>query len=94
MTIFDVIRYPIHIPPLVGELAALPEALYKYWIDFHTIDWHNVDAEIKYAPSNVEEWMRDMVQSHIEDNRGFTHSVKELTTDLEKLRKLIQEYEE
>lgn len=33
MSLFDVIKYPISIPPTQEELSALPDKLFNKWID-------------------------------------------------------------
>jgi hypothetical protein len=84
VSIFDVIRYPISLPPTAEELAALPEDLYTYWIDFHTIDWSRVSEDTKYDRDHVARWM----------SRAYsTISKDEVSIDISKLKKLILEWD-
>ena len=33
MSLFDVLRYPISIPPQPGQLEAIPDEIFKVWYD-------------------------------------------------------------
>ena len=85
MSLFDVIRYSISIPPTVEELAALPDALYNVWIRHPTNSWHGVDTESIDDRKWVSSWMY----------RNFNSEAQEkIMRDIKLLRKLILEYEE
>ena len=85
MSLFDVLRYQISIPPEPGELEALPTELFKHWIDEHTIDWCRVKEGTRYSVTYVSDWMR---------NAAGLGAGAEVKADLLQLRKLIKEWEE
>ena len=84
MSLFDVIRYPIDIPPQEGQLEALPDKIFRYWIDKHTIEWYKISKDNRYNPSNVCYWMR--VSMIIRSS--------EIENDITALRRIIKNWEE
>ena len=49
MTIFDVIRYPISIPPTEEELEAVPKIIFNKWRD-------DIGLHSKFQPSDFVRW--------------------------------------
>jgi hypothetical protein len=86
MTVFDVIRYPVSLPPTREELEALPKIIYWDWIRNHTQDWHQLD-DTACSPWNVAIWM---AYYHRDSHE---HQREEIQADVHRLRQLIAEYE-
>ena len=90
MSLFDVIRYQISNPPKEEELEALPEKLFKYWIDTATLDWKKQEEDIRYNVKDVGNWMRTVSKN----KAPFANKAQEIKYDLAALRKIIREWEE
>lgn len=88
MSLFDVIKYPISVPPEPGQLEALPPSLFRHWIDNHTTDWHSVDEDGRYSPLNVGRWMRSAYSS----NGRLSYFHNEINRDLENLKIVIRDW--
>ena len=90
MTIFDRLRYQISIPPKEGELEALPEKLFRYWIDTATLDWKKQDEIVRYDAKFVGSWMRVVSVNRIPSY----NKIQEITYDITALRSIIDKWEE
>ena len=86
MSLFDVIRYPVSMPPGPGELEALPVKLFRCWIDKHTVNWFEYPVETRYNAYNVGDWMRSVFRR---DDLGHNDEIKK---DIHSLRKLIVDW--
>lgn len=87
MTIFDVIRWPVNIPPTAEELDAVPTELYRNWIK--RSHWRDADTESSYDRFWVAGWM----QRNWEDPRNYMVR-EEIIEDVKLLRKLIAGWKE
>jgi len=76
MTIFDVIRYPISIPPTEEELEALPRELFNKW----TL---KVNFSTGADPYSVVRWYEFQLRYNEEED--------ECRHDIELLRKMLGE---
>lgn len=94
MSLFDVIKYPISIPPTLEELESLPRQLLIDWMKsngFHFFTANEVDTcamleEVAYAPSRAFSYY---------NNRFLRDSLPERKLlELKQLRQLIRDYNE
>jgi hypothetical protein len=89
MSLFDVLRYPISLPPTEEELDALPVKLFHSWTDNVECHWYTVDKDSAQSPRWVSGWM----------NRNWpslapTRLSTEIEADVYLLRRLISEWQE
>jgi hypothetical protein len=84
MSLFDVIKYPISNPPTLSELAALPRNILASW--FKITEWKSIDYDDK-SISNI-------FMYYNRDHSRYKDIVKLKTQELQKLRKIIREYDE
>jgi len=59
MSLFDVIRYPLSLPPTAEELSALPKELYTQWIN--NSSWKNIDTKSSMDLQWVSSWMCEFI---------------------------------
>jgi hypothetical protein len=84
MALFDVIKYPISIPPTAEEFAVLPYKLYKIWIEHPDNSWSITHDDTRFDRLWVSKWM----------NINNSEMEEEIKKDIALLRKIIKEYEE
>jgi len=86
MSLFDTLKYPISVPPKMHELESLPVDLFKSWVDHYACSWSTVTEETRHDSVWVSEWL----SAHW-GSESIDHTAN--VTDIELLRKLINEYE-
>jgi len=56
MSLFDVLRYQISVPPTEAELEALPKGILKKWlVEIGALGWHSYD-DASHLPGVIAEY--------------------------------------
>lgn len=87
MSLFDVIKYPLSVPPTREELLAVPEYLFRAWI----YDINPTFKNYYYSHGYMVEWLGawHFIGSDVAENELLWYEKK----DVERLRKMLLEYE-
>lgn len=85
MSLFDVIRYPISLPPTEAEFAALPIAILEQW-------WPMTEWSEYKAPDRTPYHLFDYYSYIYRDSKIL--DVSSSMAELDLLKTLIKEYDE
>lgn len=87
MNSFNVLRYPISIPPKREELEALPPELYSNWLGKSEWELFTRDAR------DAETITPDYVASWYKNNHNYGYCVGDDYNDLKLLRQMVAEWD-